>query len=114
MIQFLLTQIAKIKAQISGINSHLTSKINISGQYEGNIIVIALSVSFINGVGTVDMSSYIPSGYKLSFAMACPSDTSTLYITGSGVNSKTEMYIRCGTSYTGTTVMNILVVIRKS
>ena len=75
-------------------------------------LVISTSVSFTNGVATVDLTSFIPSGYSLvAGCFAEAKDTGSITVTGAQVSptNKTMTIKTSNQSYTGSTDFNLLI-----
>lgn len=107
--------IPSVESRLEAVESGLNNKIMISN-YPLNLVCLNdISVSFTNGDGITDVSSYIPSGYQISFVMASPVDTYTISVTGCSVyNNKKNIRIKCRTDFTGNADFNIMLFVRKS
>ena len=104
-----------VQGAIDSLSNSLTQKasVRVGGNNTPNVIMIPLYVSmtFSNGDGTKDMSSYLPSGYTFSGScFATMSDTGSLAVTGAIMNSSTNVLkIRLSNrSYSGTDYANVI------
>ena len=116
--QTLSGAIAEHENDISELNSNLVKRpsINLNNAYTDNIqLIIALpSITFSNGTGTVSISSYLPTNYTFStIAFASMISTSTLSITGCEVDATNKtVTVRCGSSYSGSQYVQLLLFAR--
>jgi hypothetical protein len=106
--------IPSVDARLDAVESGLTNKMMISN-YPLNLVCLSdISVSFTDGDSITNVSSYIPSGYQLSFVMASPVNTSTISVTGCKIYNNSNVEIKCRADFTGNTDFNIMLFVRKS
>ena len=112
------TEATTVTGAINELNSNLVKRpsINLNNAYTDNIqLIIALpSITFSNGTGTVSISSYLPTNYTFStIAFASMISTSTLSITGCEVDATNKtVTVRCGSSYSGSQYVQLLLFAR--
>lgn len=96
----------KIDAGVSALTSNIKSAYT-----NAKILTILADVTFTNGIGEIDLSDYIPSGYRISIPFANATYTGSLTVTGCKrkEGSNTIVVIRVGqSSYSDTTSINML------
>lgn len=88
----------------------INSKITQNGTANNKLVLCNPSATFTNGVAIVDVSSYIPSGYRGSLPFAVVENSTSLAITGCRMDSNTAVKIDVSNrSYSGTIAVHIMI-----